>query len=705
MSSTDKASQFAEASSAVGASYSPEGAGLVSPSDIADIAGVSRSAVSNWRKRREDFPQPIAGSATKPLFNLEQVTSWLRSSGYAVKEISASDLLWSALNQIRGNIDAHTAELLLTTLAEARVRAGTPDLSSVDVSAEDAKVVQSAFAAINVLDVAAATDDALEKLARAQGRSVSDHGFVGSAVSSWLAAFAADAPGGTLYDPACGIGVTLLKTLELAENPESFTHVVGTDISSDAISIATARAALRDLNSTVVSFHPADVLAPDRDPAFRADTIVVEPPFGLRFDPSSLLTDSRFEFGIPNRSSADMIWIQHAISKLSDKGRAFVVTPLSSAINQRDSQIREQLLRRGCIECIVSLPEKVLPNVSAQLVLWVLNRPTGTDSGSTVTLFDCTDCSPGSWKSPYWPPRGAEEIVVPVDHLIASSSALDPKRWSSNKFRSAKRLVEDYLQAESALFRAVDETAKVHKIPDLDLSDGGGADPLVILSDIDPAVDGIQTREFTVRQLVEQGIIEVKSGNASAELVEAETNSEVAVGTEEPARTVVAVADVRDGRLFPVRSVRNSTDDPPQLNHSTLNALAYDVENTHVTVKDDVLVAPFPPASAVVDPTGNRVPATGVVVVRVLKPDVLDAHFLAGMLGGGWNESRLVGRLNIDDFQIALADLATQRATAHLLRAFADLRSSARTIVDSTKQLEAALMETFLAPVALFLPD
>ena len=42
----------------------------VSASDIARIAGVRPSAVSNWRRRHGDFPGPIAGTEKSPRFRL-----------------------------------------------------------------------------------------------------------------------------------------------------------------------------------------------------------------------------------------------------------------------------------------------------------------------------------------------------------------------------------------------------------------------------------------------------------------------------------------------------------------------------------------------------------------------------------------------------------------------------------------------------------
>lgn len=49
--------------------------------DIARIAGVGRAAVSNWRRRHADFPRPVGGPATSPVFALDEVERWLAAGG------------------------------------------------------------------------------------------------------------------------------------------------------------------------------------------------------------------------------------------------------------------------------------------------------------------------------------------------------------------------------------------------------------------------------------------------------------------------------------------------------------------------------------------------------------------------------------------------------------------------------------------------
>ncbi|BCJ77438.1 hypothetical protein CS0771_69820 [Catellatospora sp. IY07-71] len=53
----------------------------VTAADIARLAGVGRAAVSNWRRRHPDFPQPVGGPPNSPMFALAEVEAWLRANG------------------------------------------------------------------------------------------------------------------------------------------------------------------------------------------------------------------------------------------------------------------------------------------------------------------------------------------------------------------------------------------------------------------------------------------------------------------------------------------------------------------------------------------------------------------------------------------------------------------------------------------------
>jgi hypothetical protein len=65
----------------------------VTASGIASLAGVGRAAVSNWRRRYADFPQPVGGAGTSPSFDLRSVENWLQEQG-KVPEIPAEERTW-----------------------------------------------------------------------------------------------------------------------------------------------------------------------------------------------------------------------------------------------------------------------------------------------------------------------------------------------------------------------------------------------------------------------------------------------------------------------------------------------------------------------------------------------------------------------------------------------------------------------------------
>lgn len=68
----------------------------VNAGDIARLAGVGRAAVSNWRRRHEDFPQPVGGTTSSPLFSLPEIAVWLRANGKSF-EVSLGDLVWQRM--------------------------------------------------------------------------------------------------------------------------------------------------------------------------------------------------------------------------------------------------------------------------------------------------------------------------------------------------------------------------------------------------------------------------------------------------------------------------------------------------------------------------------------------------------------------------------------------------------------------------------
>jgi len=93
----------------------PEFIGL---SEIAALAGVSASAVANWRQRNPDFPKPIAQLKSGPVFRATEVTAWIRSRRSGDSKVNADvrrvglRLLEFECGVATNVDDTHSAELV-----------------------------------------------------------------------------------------------------------------------------------------------------------------------------------------------------------------------------------------------------------------------------------------------------------------------------------------------------------------------------------------------------------------------------------------------------------------------------------------------------------------------------------------------------------------------------------------------------------------
>jgi type I restriction enzyme M protein len=82
---------------------------LLNLTDIARLAGVSRTVVSNWRNRHTDFPAPTAEPASGPVFNRDDIAAWLERhrprAAKTVQPLGFEAKLWQAADALRNSMD------------------------------------------------------------------------------------------------------------------------------------------------------------------------------------------------------------------------------------------------------------------------------------------------------------------------------------------------------------------------------------------------------------------------------------------------------------------------------------------------------------------------------------------------------------------------------------------------------------------------
>lgn len=421
---------------------------LVTGSEIARLAGVTRAAVSNWRRRYDDFPAPVSGGAGSPVFALAEVQAWLdkQRKGH---DLAEDVQLWQALRGAYGDD-------MLGALADAARLLSDP---AGDVpSALPPDAVRLLHAAAERGAAGAMADGLAERFTDSVRRAGSDlvtSPRIVRAVRHLVGHVAADA---TVFDPACGVG-----TLLLTVGAEQGTRCYGQEADARSARFTQLRAELT--GRTGVDVVEGDSLRDDQWPDLRADVVVCDPPVAdSDWGREELLLDSRWEFGTPSRAEGELAWLQHAYAHTVPGGRVLMVMPASVAYRKAGRRIRAELVRRGVLTQVVALPAGSAASHALPVHLWQLRRPRSPgDEAVSVRMVDLTENEPdGSLE-----PRPDQTVAVPLIELLDDTVDLTPGRYVRESHRD---YAAEYDQVRQELTRQARRLAEL--LPHL-IGDGG----------------------------------------------------------------------------------------------------------------------------------------------------------------------------------------------------------------------------------------
>lgn len=440
----------------------PQAGPLVTGSEIARLAGVTRAAVSNWRRRYDDFPAPAGGGAGSPLFRLAEVQAWLDKQRKG-QDLSEEVRLWQALRGAYGDdmlgALADAARLLAEPAAQAPAALPPEAVRLLRTAAEEG----SADERVNGL-----AERFTDSVRRAGSDQVTSPRIV-RAVRHFVGDLPDDA---TVLDPACGIG-TLLLTVGPERGPRRYGQ------ETDERSGRFARLRARLTSRPGVEIAVGDSLRDDHWPALKADVVVCDPPVGDHdWGREELLLDSRWEFGTPSRAEGELAWLQHAYAHTAPGGRVLMVMPASVAYRKAGRRIRAELVRRGVLTQVVALPPGSAASHALPVHLWQLRRPRSSgDEATSVRMVDLTANEPDGPLEP----RPEQTVDVPLIDLLDDAVDLSPGRPVRESHR-------DYAAEYDRLRRELDEQVRrlAELLPSLTGGRGGGVQdgPSVSVADL-----------------------------------------------------------------------------------------------------------------------------------------------------------------------------------------------------------------------------
>lgn len=192
---------------------------------------------------------------------------------------------------------------------------------------------------------------------------------------------------GIVYDPCCGSGGMFVQSIKFVEShhgSQKDIAIYGQEYTATTYKLAKMNLAIRGISANLGEV-PANTFFKDQHPDLKADYIMANPPFNQkqwRAD-SELTDDARWSgFTLPPTGNANYAWILHMLAKLSQGGTAGFVLANGSMSSQTSGEgdIRQQLVERDLVDCMIALPGQLFYTTQIPVCLWFLTKNKKADA-------------------------------------------------------------------------------------------------------------------------------------------------------------------------------------------------------------------------------------------------------------------------------------------------------------------------------------
>jgi len=184
--------------------------------------------------------------------------------------------------------------------------------------------------------------------------------------------------GARVFDPACGSGGMFVqsgKFLKRHQEDQNRITFYGQELNVNTWKLCKMNLAIRGISSQNIE-GGSNSYYDDKFPDLRADFVLSNPPFNADWDPNRLSDkDPRLRYGIPPKSNANFMWIQHFIYHLAPNGMAgFVMANGALAVGGKEGEIRKKIIEDDLVDVIIACPPKLFTNVTLPVSLWFLTK-------------------------------------------------------------------------------------------------------------------------------------------------------------------------------------------------------------------------------------------------------------------------------------------------------------------------------------------
>ena len=278
----------------------------------------------------------------------------------------------------------------------------------------------------------------------------------------------------TVIDQACGTGGMLSTAYTYLKhyNPTADVHLYGQEMMGQSYAVGLAEMLIK--NQNIDNFKMADTLKEDCFPDRKMRFALENPPFGTPWggkDAKSGQEDavkeeyakgknSRWPAGLPASGDSQLLFLQSALAKLEDNGRAAIIengSPLFTGNTASgESQIRRWLLENDYLEAIVAMPTDLFYNTGIATYIWILSKNKSEKRRGKVQLIDATSIYTklrkplGNKKNEFSPENRAEITKLYTDFSENDLSQIH----ANNEFIYREYTVKQPLQRDYGITEA-----------------------------------------------------------------------------------------------------------------------------------------------------------------------------------------------------------------------------------------------------------
>ena len=206
---------------------------------------------------------------------------------------------------------------------------------------------------------------------------------------------------GTVLDPACGSGGMFVASADFIEQFGANANTAMTFFGQEKLEynakLCVMNMAVHGLNAKIISGDEANSFYHDaHNLEGTCDYVMANPPFNVdKVNSETASNAGRLPFGLPSVNknkevgNANYLWISYFHAYLNETGRAGFVMASSATDSQgKDKDIREQLIRTGDVDVMLSVGNNFFYTKSLPCTLWFFDKAKRTENKDKILFID-----------------------------------------------------------------------------------------------------------------------------------------------------------------------------------------------------------------------------------------------------------------------------------------------------------------------------